>query len=372
MTMSKDKVNPYWISQPPKSLQIWGMTPAERLDKQLSKATFQDGSILLFHGDGVYDKPVIQGLLASPNTLVADQEPMAAHVPENDFETAKSWLCDNGPAPDDMKILNTAQIGAAYDHELRKNEDAQSHILHTDNETDNTKDIEWALYMTAYKGVTDFVTKYWWPIPAFHVTRFCAQTRLTPNMVTSIGAILMLLALWFFAQGQYAAGLACGWAMTFLDTVDGKLARCTLTSSYWGHLFDHSIDLFHPPFWYIAWGVGLAAYGTPLADGLLTPILITMFATYVLGRVVEGYFITRFKMHIHVWRRCDSVFRLILARRNPNMILLTLSLIIGRPDLGLLAVTAWTAATFIIHIGQSLQAEWITKRGGTITSWLNA
>ena len=31
--------------------------------------------------------------------------------------------------------------------------------------------------------------------------------------------------------------------MTFLDTVDGKLARCTIASSKLGNIFDHGIDL---------------------------------------------------------------------------------------------------------------------------------
>ena len=46
--------------------------------------------------------------------------------------------------------------------------------------------------------------------------------------------------------------------MTFLDTVDGKLARVTITSTKLGNVFDHGIDLIHPPFWYLAWGMGLA------------------------------------------------------------------------------------------------------------------
>ena len=44
-----------------------------------------------------------------------------------------------------------------------------------------------------------------------------------------------------------------------LDTVDGKLARCTITSSKIGEAIDHGIDLVHPPFWWWAWGVGLHA-----------------------------------------------------------------------------------------------------------------
>ncbi len=48
-----------------------------------------------------------------------------------------------------------------------------------------------------------------------------------------------------------------GWLMTFLDTVDGKLARVTVTSSRLGDVLDHGLDIIHPPLWYIAWGVGL-------------------------------------------------------------------------------------------------------------------
>ena len=50
-----------------------------------------------------------------------------------------------------------------------------------------------------------------------------------------------------------------GWLMTFLDTVDGKLARVTVTSSRIGDVLDHGLDIIHPPLWYIAWGVGLPA-----------------------------------------------------------------------------------------------------------------
>ena len=53
--------------------------------------------------------------------------------------------------------------------------------------------------------------------------------------------------------------------MTFLDTVDGKLARVTLRSSPFGNVYDHSIDLIHPPFWWWAWIVGLPAAGFTLA-----------------------------------------------------------------------------------------------------------
>jgi hypothetical protein len=40
-------------------------------------------------------------------------------------------------------------------------------------------------------------------------------------------------------------------------------------------------------------------------------LLAIIVGCYVAQRVIEGLFIYYFKMHIHVWRRIDSRFRLI-------------------------------------------------------------
>ena len=78
----------------------------------------------------------------------------------------------------------------------------------------------------------------------------------------------------------------------------------------------------------------------------------------------------RFGFHIHVWRKFDSFFRLILARRNPNMIVLTIFWALGRPDIGLLLITAWHVVTLAVHIVQSIQAEIGHARKIMIVSWL--
>jgi hypothetical protein len=76
-------------------------------------------------------------------------------------------------------------------------------------------------------------------------------------------------------------------------------------------------------------------------------------------------------MHIHVWRRFDSRFRLFTARRNPNMVILFVSMVFGRPDLGLIAVAWWTAIACLVHAVRLVQAWWYRSRGGVITSWLS-
>ena len=66
-------------------------------------------------------------------------------------------------------------------------------------------------------------------------------------------------------------------------------------------------------------------------------------------------------MHIHVWRQIDSQFRLITARRNPNMVILVAALLFGRPDIGLELVAWWTIISLIFHAVRLAQAS---ERGG--------
>jgi hypothetical protein len=75
-------------------------------------------------------------------------------------------------------------------------------------------------------------------------------------------------------------------------------------------------------------------------------------------------------MHIHVWRQIDSRFRLITARRNPNMVILVASLLVGRPDLGIELVALWTLVSLIFHAVRLAQANARRDRGLPVISWL--
>jgi phosphatidylglycerophosphate synthase len=221
--------------------------------------------------------------------------------------------------------------------------------------------------------VTDALTLYLWRKPAFYLTRWAAQTGVSPNVVTLVGAVLCVLAFFLFWRGEYWWGVLVGFIFMVLDTVDGKLARCTGASSKWGEVFDHGIDLVHPPFWWWAWEHGLAAYGRPLEPVYATMVLWAIIGGYVAQRVIEGIFIGRFDgMHIHVWKPIDSRFRLITARRNPNMVILVAALLIGRPDTGLVLVALWTILSLIFHAVRLAQASEQAARGQKIASWLEA
>jgi phosphatidylglycerophosphate synthase len=155
--------------------------------------------------------------------------------------------------------------------------------------------------------------------------------------------------------------------MTFLDTVDGKLARVTLTSSKIGNVLDHGIDLIHPPFWYWAYwrGADAVAPGATL-DAAMWVVIVG----YVVGRLLEGVFLALFKFEIHAWRPADSLFRQITARRNPNLILLSASVLVGRPDAGLVAVAVWTILSTVFHVVRIVQGIVARAVGRPPVSWL--
>ena len=230
--------------------------------------------------------------------------------------------------------------------------------------------LERRLFDWSYKGVTDLVTKWVWPRPARWVVGQCVRHGLRPNHVTIIGLLLVILAGGLFAYGWYGWGLAAGWLMTFLDTVDGKLARVTVTASKFGHYFDHLIDLIHPPIWYILWGLGLGVSQFDFIGLSINAVFWLIAVGYAAGRLAEGVFLAKVgKFGIFCWRPIDSYFRLITARRNPCLILLTLGTLTGHPDWGLIAVAIWTVVSSIFLLGRLSMALMRQQAVGSVRSW---
>jgi len=364
-------------------VRLWGRTARERIARQFRRvginwtadsgaATPESGAVVMVAADIVLDAPLVAALAKTPNiVLTKEGRAVAAHVPARDAAALEALILEKAQPdllPEFVNAIGVDDLDTEYWHALRKRETPYLLELNAKNKTD----VEWRSYMGTYKGVTDLVTKYVWPVPAFWVTRLCSRLRLTPNMVTAVGLVLTVWTYFLFLDAAWAAGLLAAWAMCFLDTVDGKLARVTLTSSKFGNVFDHGIDLIHPPFWYAAWGFGLAKTATPLAESTLYWTLAAIIGGYVAQRIIEGVFIYFFKIEQHVWRRVDSWFRLITARRNPNLILLSLSALAGRPDIGLVAVAVWTIASLLFHIVRLGQAMAVKRQSGALESWLAA
>ncbi len=363
--------------------RVWGLTAVERLRRALARSGARPIEVLdsqepapntegrrcvLARSDYLYDERLIQALVeAEPGVLLDPRsgEPVAALVGSTQLADAVASLrqaevSEPGPRLSGMPSFVPSDLVPAYHPALRKLDPPLLCRLGGLP----LREVEDRIFNASYKGLTDLVTKWVWPTPARIVTRWLANRNVRPNTVTYLSYALALLVVWLFARGSFGAGLAAAWMMTFLDTVDGKLARVTLTSSRLGGVLDHGLDLVHPPVWWVAWAYGLAPglNGFEWATGIVV-------GGYLLGRILEGVFILSFGMEVFLWRRFDGFFRTIVARRNPNLILLSLATLAGRPDWGFLAVAAWTLACNAIQLERLAQAL-VERIGGTsIQPW---
>jgi phosphatidylglycerophosphate synthase len=380
-----------WIieNERARDIEIWSLTTSERHRRLLARAGCesirslaasdepgdpQAPGVMIVRSDAILDERLVKGLFAASNTiLVANRKQhagwggaVAAHVdPEHAAEAVRRLrsAAEGEPSSEaevttgDIRLAAPGDLAPAYSAQLRKYDPPYIYPARAEK----IREIEDRIFDSSYKGATDLITKWLWPRPAAAVVRVLARAQIQPNTVTALSWVLALVAGVLFWKGSFALGLACGWLMTFLDTVDGKLARVTLTSSPFGHIFDHALDLIHPPLWYLAWGLG--------ASGSVDAATIVVIAGYLLGRGLEGLFILLFEIETHCWRPIDTLFRTITARRNPNLLLLTVGALGGRPDLGMVMVAIWTVVCMGFHIERILQALLEKSRGIRIEAW---
>ncbi len=356
--------------------RIWGMTGRERLVRMLDKiagveiiseqADLPSGApVIFFRGDYIYDTRVLQAVIGMDGEFVLYRQDGATAVALR-ANTYDANIFDLDHYPEALAKVALNDLVNPYDSRLMKYEPARVRQIRSDNRDS----LEQELFSNSYKGVTDLVTKWAWPRPAKWATKICARLGIRPNYITGLSMVLALLAGVAFWYGEFASGLVLGWFMTFLDTVDGKLARVTLASSRFGDLLDHGLDLIHPPLWYIAWGVGLTVQSLPVA---LAPLACVMLAGYIGGRLCEGVFqkwIAPFS--IFLWQPVDSLSRLITARRNPNLLILTFSLLAGRPDTGLVIVIVWHVLSTLFLLARLAMALKAKQDQGMLVCWLAA
>lgn len=382
------------------AIKVWQQTPSDRWQRIFKKTlgyhyVFQvatphelpqvlgnlpvvPSKIFVVHGSYIVDEVTVRNLSAKPDTVLVNRK-TEGRVIAGLFEkiSVNNITALWGDSPENLifsakklgiSVCEAGDLASNYHDRLRKR--YKPYVF--DITATNPKVIERVMFNGSYKGVTDIVTKYIWPPIALPLTRLSAFLRLSPNMVTSLSFILMLLAMWLFYQGCFAFGLLAGWVMTLLDTVDGKLARVTLTSSKFGDAFDHGIDLIHPPFWWWAWWYGVIQIA-PREFTWFNPdyLLLVIISGYIVQRLIEGCFALLYKMHIHVWRRIDTLFRLITARRNPNLVILTVAVILGFPGWGLVMVGMWIVISCFFHLVRLCQALQYKRKNGNLVSWLS-
>lgn len=339
--------------------RLFGMKPGARLARQTSGL----GDLhLVANATAVLSDDTVAWLANNPGVVIASAEgkPLAVAVPSGDVDSAKRAVAGDR---DELKVISADAIGRVYVRKLRRT----LVPLALDIGEQGKRAVERKLFASVYKGVTDVVTKYAWPEPAFWLTRGAAALGLSPNSVTFIGFVLTFVAGWQFYVGNLAEGLVAAWLMTLLDTVDGKLARVTLTSSWLGNQLDHGNDLIHPPLWWfcLANGISLVDPG----HSWTWPSCWVILGTYVIGRVLERGFKKQFGINPFMWKQFDSRFRMVVSRRNIVLLIMTLGLAVGMPAEAFALCAAWSILSVLIQAGRYVQAIGYARRE-PIRAWL--
>ena len=370
-------------------VMLWSLSSRDRVQRQLNSLNISiidpadtaphASHRLLVRCDFLYELRGFKALLNKDAFLLMDdqgQELAAALIPTEQVDTVMRVMREQfeqktsgGGAsllerlPSDIPRGEREQLGV-YDSKLRR---ADLPMLEPLSE-ERRQYLEDQLYGNSYKGITDLVTKWVWPRPAKRLVQVCARRAITPNQVTWVSFVLTLVAGYLFYLGFLGWGLLAAWVMTLLDTVDGKLARVRVEASKLGHLFDHGIDLVSPPFWYLLWAMGLSQWGV---EANLSLIAALIFSGYIAGRLAELAFQKLCGGSMFAWRPFDSWFRLVTARRNPCLIILTIALVLSAPWVGLWGVIAWTLGTTLVlwvRLAQALEAR--RHLGKQLPSWL--
>lgn len=108
-----------------------------------------------------------------------------------------------------------------------------------------------------------------WSLPAWHAT------GATPNVVTTLGLACSALSIAMLSMGHAAVGVPLAMLLvlvrTYLDNVDGMMARAYNMETHGGDLYDHAVDL--------SWGLAMLATGAVFLRGWRLGVGLGLFAT---------------------------------------------------------------------------------------------
>lgn len=253
-----------------------------------------------------------------------------------------------------ITTLDEAQF-PGYINKLRR---TLPYWIYAVNNAATRQRLERQMFWDNYKGSTDLLTRYVYPPLVWPLVRLCVRLGLSPNVVTLLSIFLAIVAVPLFARGDFLVGFICAYGMSVLDSVDGKLARLTLTDSKIGNVLDHGTDIIHPPFWYFAFALGLGGQST---DDVLYQTALWMIAFYVADRLVLHVAKRRLGFTLHAATPLDGLVRSFIARRNITMTIMAFGVLLGVGPAAFYVITAWQGLTFAWHTARTVQHGFLSR-----------
>ena len=332
----------------------------------MRKALAHGGDLVAIDAANVIDPRLIAFLLKSARPALASrgeggQRAVALRLDPAQAEAIPADAADLAAVADALvaagRIAPVDEAAfPAYVDKLRR---SLPYWLHAVTDAATRKRLERQMFWENYKGSTDLLTR--WVYPPHRLAAGApvhAPSHPSERHHPRLDRLHHRRGAAVRARATGSPGFLCAYAMSVLDSVDGKVARLTLTDSKIGNVLDHGIDQVHPPFWYFAWAWGLGAR-TP-ADPLYQAALWLIFF-YFADRIVLAVAKRRLGFALHAATRLDGQVRSYIARRNITMTIMAFALLLGQGAAGFWIVTAWQGLTFAWHAARTIWLGFISR-----------
>ncbi|MEZ4400791.1 MAG: CDP-alcohol phosphatidyltransferase family protein [Kofleriaceae bacterium] len=119
------------------------------------------------------------------------------------------------------------------------------------------------LYEIIHKHQDTAITRYLFRPVSIFLTKFVVETPITPNQVSMVTAVLVVIGCWLTARGPIDSAIAGSVVMlvaSYVDCIDGEIARLKLLSSKFGAWLDTVVDELSQIGYLVAVGIHCRAY----------------------------------------------------------------------------------------------------------------
>lgn len=312
--------------------------------------------LILLEGNGLYDERLISALISSKKAIwIKDGErdvPLAARLNADHIQS----ITTSAEITEILKKLEQFEIRlmSNYVRFLRRSVVPMMIKLGPDSDK---RAIENTMYANSFKGTMEFIAVYGYRLPVRELTRLCARTPITPNMITAAALICSFGAIPALALGWLWTGLIMAAGFIIFDSLDGKLARMTIRLSKAADRFDHLTSTPTRSGWYLAMGWSLSNGNLFNEMGLIGLIYGAM--PYV-DKLTGVIFNAKFGRSPLDYTALDGKVHLFTVRKN-DIFLMLIAIMFGFIRTAYIIAASWAVLTWLWHLWRLLWFSFIKK-----------
>ncbi len=301
--------------------------------------------LILLEGNGLYDERLISALISSKKAIwIKDGErdvPLAARLNADHIQS----ITTSAEITEILKKLEQFEIRLMSNYVRFLRRSVVPMMLKLGPDSDK-RAIENTMYANSFKGTMEFIAVYGYRLPVRELTRLCARTPITPNMITAAALICSFGAIPALALGWLWTGLIMAAGFIIFDSLDGKLARMTIRLSKAADRFDHLTSLPTRTGWYLAlgWHLSNGAFNSNIGIACLIYTL-----TPYIDKLTGVIFNAKFGRSPLDYTALDAKVHLFTVRRN-DIFLLIFGMFFGFVHTAYMIAAVWALMTWIWHL----------------------